>query len=188
MLPVAWHPCLTLQGIVFAGQCQLCWQFKANSPLRWHMHATVILLFQAASILAVGAVLQEGTSCARADCLQMQSSSHPFALSCATAIHLRRMAAELLLQGCEYIVATAHVLGCAAGLQSQSDNAAELCHCRCNPTLVPQLLTCCRSPEGTIQDVTPGQDSGFNVRTRVHEYGGAPVAVGKEAIYFSNFK
>ena len=52
----------------------------------------------------------------------------------------------------------------------------------------PQLPTCYRSADGTIQDVTPGQDSGFNVRTRVHEYGGAPVAVGKEAIYFSNFK
>ena len=72
--------------------------------------------------------------------------------------------------------------------QASSANAAELCLCTCEPPLAPQLPTCCRSADGTIQDVTPGQDSGFNVRTRVHEYGGAPVAVGKDAIYFSNFK
>ena len=72
--------------------------------------------------------------------------------------------------------------------QASGADAAVLCHCRINSPLAPQLPTCCRSADGTIQDVTPGQDSGFNVRTRVHEYGGAPVVVGKEAIYFSNFK
>ena len=37
---------------------------------------------------------------------------------------------------------------------------------------------------GAVQELTP---SGFNARTRVHEYGGTPYAVGEHAIYFSNF-
>jgi dipeptidyl aminopeptidase/acylaminoacyl peptidase len=36
----------------------------------------------------------------------------------------------------------------------------------------------------TLQELTP---PGFNARTRVHEYGGTPYAVGRGAIYFSNF-
>jgi dipeptidyl aminopeptidase/acylaminoacyl peptidase len=35
-----------------------------------------------------------------------------------------------------------------------------------------------------VQELTP---AGFNVRTRVHEYGGTPYALGRNAIYFSNF-
>ena len=30
-----------------------------------------------------------------------------------------------------------------------------------------------RNHSGSIEDVTPGQSSGFNIRTTVHEYGGA---------------
>jgi dipeptidyl aminopeptidase/acylaminoacyl peptidase len=41
-----------------------------------------------------------------------------------------------------------------------------------------------RSPSGVITDVTP---AGFNVRTRVHEYGGAAYAVHRGTIFFSNF-
>lgn len=40
-----------------------------------------------------------------------------------------------------------------------------------------------RSSQGPV-DMTP---AGFNVRTRVHEYGGAAYTVHKGAIYFSNF-
>jgi hypothetical protein len=46
-----------------------------------------------------------------------------------------------------------------------------------------------RSLDGaTTQDVTPGPDSGFNVRTRVHEYGGGAYVLSGDAVYFSNFK
>jgi len=38
--------------------------------------------------------------------------------------------------------------------------------------------------DGAAQELTP---AGFNARTRVHEYGGTPYAVGRNAIYFSNF-
>jgi dipeptidyl aminopeptidase/acylaminoacyl peptidase len=41
-----------------------------------------------------------------------------------------------------------------------------------------------RTPDGKITDVTP---SPFNVRTRVHEYGGGAFAVKDGTIYFSNF-
>ncbi len=41
-----------------------------------------------------------------------------------------------------------------------------------------------RTPDGIISDVTP---AAFNVRTRVHEYGGAAYAVARGVVYFSNF-
>jgi dipeptidyl aminopeptidase/acylaminoacyl peptidase len=41
-----------------------------------------------------------------------------------------------------------------------------------------------RTPDGEITDVTP---PGFNVRTRVHEYGGGSYSVDQGTIYFSNF-
>src|SRR5215213_1346122 len=39
-------------------------------------------------------------------------------------------------------------------------------------------------PDGSIVDVVP---PGFNVRTRVHEYGGAPYTIAGGDVYFSNF-
>ncbi len=41
-----------------------------------------------------------------------------------------------------------------------------------------------RAPSGTTVDVTP---PAFNVRTRVHEYGGAAYTVDRGVVYFSNF-
>ena len=37
---------------------------------------------------------------------------------------------------------------------------------------------------GAVKELTP---QGFNVRTRVHEYGGTPYALARDAVYFSNF-
>ncbi|MEI6427239.1 MAG: prolyl oligopeptidase family serine peptidase [Pseudanabaena sp. ELA607] len=42
----------------------------------------------------------------------------------------------------------------------------------------------CRQPDGTISDVIP---EGYNVRTRVHEYGGGDFVVERGRIYFANF-
>ncbi len=39
--------------------------------------------------------------------------------------------------------------------------------------------------DGTTTDLIP---EGFNARTRVHEYGGAPVLVDGETVYFSNYR
>ena len=41
-----------------------------------------------------------------------------------------------------------------------------------------------RSPDGRTSDVTPAP---FNVRTRVHEYGGAAYTVANGVVFFSNF-
>lgn len=41
-----------------------------------------------------------------------------------------------------------------------------------------------RTPDGKIADVTP---AGFNVRTRVHEYGGGSFLIADGTVYFSNF-
>jgi dipeptidyl aminopeptidase/acylaminoacyl peptidase len=41
-----------------------------------------------------------------------------------------------------------------------------------------------RSPDGKLEDITP---SGFNVRTRVHEYGGGAHLVSGRLVYASNF-
>jgi dipeptidyl aminopeptidase/acylaminoacyl peptidase len=41
-----------------------------------------------------------------------------------------------------------------------------------------------RSPSGEIADVTP---PGFNVRSRVHEYGGGAYTVNRGTVFFSNF-
>ncbi|MBA3270657.1 MAG: S9 family peptidase [Acidobacteria bacterium] len=47
-----------------------------------------------------------------------------------------------------------------------------------------RLVVVRRSPDGAIGDVTP---AGFNVRTRVHEYGGASYTVDRGTVYFSNY-
>jgi dipeptidyl aminopeptidase/acylaminoacyl peptidase len=41
------------------------------------------------------------------------------------------------------------------------------------------------TPDGTMRDATP---AGFNVRSRVHEYGGAAYTVDRGTIYFSRFE
>ena len=41
-----------------------------------------------------------------------------------------------------------------------------------------------QSPDSTVTDITPQP---FNVRTRVHEYGGGAYLITEAAIYFSNF-
>lgn len=46
----------------------------------------------------------------------------------------------------------------------------------------------CRSSDGSISDVTPGSESGLNVRTTVHEYGGGDYLVTHCTAFFSNFR
>lgn len=47
-----------------------------------------------------------------------------------------------------------------------------------------RIVLVCRKPDGTVFDVTP---AGFNVRSRVHEYGGGAYIVRDSTVYFSNF-
>src|SRR5690348_9454680 len=46
------------------------------------------------------------------------------------------------------------------------------------------LVTNAGAGDGGVRDLTP---AGFSTRTRVHEYGGKPFAIGRGVIYFSNF-
>ncbi|UCD08873.1 MAG: PD40 domain-containing protein, partial [Dehalococcoidales bacterium] len=41
-----------------------------------------------------------------------------------------------------------------------------------------------RSPDGTITDINPAP---YNIRTRVHEYGGGACLIDRDTVYFSNF-
>jgi dipeptidyl aminopeptidase/acylaminoacyl peptidase len=52
------------------------------------------------------------------------------------------------------------------------------------PTEGGRIVIVKRSADGAIADVTPPE---FNVRTRVHEYGGGSFIVAEGVIYFSNF-
>jgi len=52
------------------------------------------------------------------------------------------------------------------------------------PTEGGRYVVVRRDPDGATQDVTP---AGFNVRTRVHEYGGGAYCVGDGTVWFSNY-
>lgn len=52
------------------------------------------------------------------------------------------------------------------------------------PTEGGRTVVVRRTPDGQIADVTPAP---FNVRTRVHEYGGGSYTVADGVVYFSNF-
>ena len=52
------------------------------------------------------------------------------------------------------------------------------------PTEAGRYVLVRRTPDGEVHDVI---SSPFNVRTRVHEYGGAAFAISEGAVYFSNF-
>jgi len=47
-----------------------------------------------------------------------------------------------------------------------------------------RYLVATLAPSGALRELTP---AGFNVRTRVHEYGGMPYAIAPDAILFSHF-
>lgn len=52
------------------------------------------------------------------------------------------------------------------------------------PTEGGRNVIVCRSADGQIRDITP---TPYNVRTRVHEYGGGSYLVHQGTVYFSNF-
>ncbi len=74
-----------------------------------------------------------------------------------------------------------------------SSSVVKLSHCSIDsgkvywleqrPSEGGRAVIVCREPDGTIYDVTPPD---FNVRTRVHEYGGGAYLVRDGVVYFSN--
>ncbi len=60
----------------------------------------------------------------------------------------------------------------------------DLYWCELRPAEEGRVVLVRRSPDGGIADLTP---PGFNVRTRVHEYGGGAFAADGGTVWFSNF-
>src|SRR5262245_57764197 len=74
-----------------------------------------------------------------------------------------------------------------AGIISLSDlviDGDDLYWIELRPAEAGRAVIVRRAASGQTEDVTP---SGFNARTRVHEYGGAAIAVSKGTVCFSNF-
>jgi dipeptidyl aminopeptidase/acylaminoacyl peptidase len=63
-------------------------------------------------------------------------------------------------------------------------NGRDVCWLEMRPSEGGRNVIVRFSPDGQITDITP---SDFNVRTRVHEYGGRSFAVDGTNVYFSNF-
>ena len=60
----------------------------------------------------------------------------------------------------------------------------DLYWCELRPSEEGRVVLVRRSPDGEIADLTP---PGFNVRTRVHEYGGGAFVAAGGTVWFSNF-
>ena len=70
------------------------------------------------------------------------------------------------------------------GLSGVLADGDDLYWCELRPSEAGRVVLVRRSPDGEIADLTP---PGFNVRTRVHEYGGGPFAAAGGTVWFSNF-
>jgi dipeptidyl aminopeptidase/acylaminoacyl peptidase len=76
------------------------------------------------------------------------------------------------------------VAGAGVGLQAPQPTAAGVCWIEGRPLEGGRYVLVRRTPDGRTVDVTP---EGFNVRTRVHEYGGIAFLVDGQDVVFSNF-
>jgi dipeptidyl aminopeptidase/acylaminoacyl peptidase len=72
----------------------------------------------------------------------------------------------------------------AVGLSSISLDGEDLYWIELRPSERGRCVLVRRTPDGRVADVTPAP---FNVRTRVHEYGGGSYVVDSGEVYFSNF-
>jgi hypothetical protein len=60
----------------------------------------------------------------------------------------------------------------------------DICWIEMRPSEAGRYVLVRRSPDGTTADVNPAP---FNIRTRVHEYGGGACLIVRDTVYFSNF-
>jgi dipeptidyl aminopeptidase/acylaminoacyl peptidase len=70
------------------------------------------------------------------------------------------------------------------GLQGTAVDGDDAYWLELRPRESGRLVLVKRAPDGKPVDVTP---QGYNVRTRVHEYGGGAFAVDRGTVYFANF-
>lgn len=73
----------------------------------------------------------------------------------------------------------------SVGLSSIVLDGADIYWLESRPQEAGRNVVVRRSSDGQITDITPPE---YNVRTRVHEYGGAAYTVVDRQVYFSNFK
>jgi len=76
------------------------------------------------------------------------------------------------------------ILAGMVGLSAPRADAADLYWIELRPSEAGRNVLVRRTQGGEVSDVTP---PGFNVRTRVHEYGGGAYTVSTGTVYFSNF-
>ncbi|HEX9090597.1 MAG TPA: hypothetical protein VF831_03865, partial [Anaerolineales bacterium] len=79
-------------------------------------------------------------------------------------------------------ISTADVYAKFVGLGEVQLDGNDLYWCEFRPEGRTVIVR--RSPGQEVMDVTP---PGYNVRTRVHEYGGGDYLVASGVVYFSNF-
>jgi dipeptidyl aminopeptidase/acylaminoacyl peptidase len=76
------------------------------------------------------------------------------------------------------------IVGATIGLGQMSLDGADTYWNENRPAEAGRTVLVCRTPDGRAADVTPPP---FNVRSRVHEYGGGSYTVADGVVYFSNF-
>ncbi|MBW4604424.1 MAG: S9 family peptidase [Calothrix sp. FI2-JRJ7] len=81
-------------------------------------------------------------------------------------------------------ITTDLITGATIGLGQISLDGEDIYWTELRPTEKGRNVIVKQAPNGNIHDVTP---DGFNVRTRVHEYGGGAYFVVNGTVYFSNF-
>ncbi|BAZ18010.1 peptidase S9 prolyl oligopeptidase [Calothrix sp. NIES-4071] len=81
-------------------------------------------------------------------------------------------------------ITTDLITGATIGLGQIALDGEDIYWTELRPTEKGRNVIVKRAPDGNIRDVTP---EGFNVRTRVHEYGGGAYFVSNGTVYFSNF-
>jgi dipeptidyl aminopeptidase/acylaminoacyl peptidase len=76
------------------------------------------------------------------------------------------------------------VIGGATALAEVWVDGADILWVEGRPSEAGRRILVRRAPDGTVRDVTP---TGFNVRNRVHEYGGGSLVVAGGVVVFSHF-
>ncbi|MEW5301167.1 MAG: hypothetical protein WDW36_004043 [Sanguina aurantia] len=88
----------------------------------------------------------------------------------------------------ELITSSSIRLGSPALQPSEASAAAALFWLEGRPAEAGRVSVVRSATDGSVTNITPAPDSGFNVRTTVHEYGGGEYLVTEEFVVFVNFK
>jgi dipeptidyl aminopeptidase/acylaminoacyl peptidase len=82
-------------------------------------------------------------------------------------------------------IAPSMVARAGIGLMAPQPSGDDVLWLEGRPTEGGRFVLVRRTPDGSESDITP---TGYNLRTRVHEYGGIPFVIRDGQVYFSNFQ